>query len=486
MSPRIVMASLLTLGILSTASAARAEITGVHLTLTPYAGIALWDQAIDFDDSPVYGGRLGFAFNQRWSLEGTYGFSTTSQTGAKNLDSDVHHAGADLVFNLTGPHRVVPYLLGGWTMLRFKPERDGTTVVGTKDYMGFEAGAGVRLELAERIHLRIDVRDVAVQREAPLPTDWTNSVFCTAGLQFAMFGHRADDDADGVSNNKDKCPNTPAGATVDKTGCPTDADGDGVFDGIDQCATTPSRAKVDVRGCPLDTDGDGVFDGLDQCAATPRGAKVDASGCPVDSDGDGVPDGIDQCASTPSGAKVDANGCPVDSDGDGVPDGIDQCPNTPRDARVDKSGCPIEVNEKETQLLDTGMIRLNNVNFETGKAALKPESFAALDELGNILTQWPQLQIEIGGHTDSRGSDANNQALSDKRAQAVMEYLTSKFSSLNAGQYSAKGYGESKPVADNKSETGRALNRRVEFKVLNREVLRKESEKRKMLKKEGN
>jgi len=143
------------------------------------------------------------------------------------------------------------------------------------------------------------------------------------------------------------------------------------------------------------------------------------------------------------------------------------------------------VNEKETQLLDTGMIRINNVNFATAKWDIRPESFAVLDEVGGILSQWPQLQIEIGGHTDSRGSNAYNQTLSEQRANAVLEYLTTKFPALQRSQYSAKGYGESAPIADNKTETGRALNRRVEFKVLNRETLRKEIDRRKMLKKDN-
>ena len=466
MSPRIVFASLLTLGILSTASASRAEITGFHVNLSPYAGITLWDQTVRYEDKPIYGGRLGLNFGNRVSLEGTYGFCPTNQSVTPLEKTDVHHVGADLLVNLTRPHKVVPYVLGGWSALRFDPERNGAADLGSKDYMGFEVGAGVKVAMAERVGLRIDIRDVAVEREAPLPTEWAHNMVWSLGLDFLIGGHRADDDKDGVSNNKDKCPGTPVGALVDQSGCPTDADVDGVFDGLDQCSATPRNAKVDVRGCPLDTDGDGVFDGLDQCASTPHGAKVDAGGCPVDSDGDGVADGIDQCASTPAGAKVDANGCPVDGDGDGVPDGIDQCPNTPRDARVDANGCPIEVNEKETQLLDTGMIRINNVNFATGKAALQPESFAVLDEVGGILSQWPQLQIEIGGHCDSRGSDAANQALSEKRAQAVMGYLTSKFSALNPSQYSAKGYGESKPIADNKTAEGRAQNRRVEIEVV--------------------
>jgi len=159
------------------------------------------------------------------------------------------------------------------------------------------------------------------------------------------------------------------------------------------------------------------------------------------------------------------------------------CDNTPEGVRVDKDGCPIEVSEKETQLLDTGMIRLSNINFETKKWDIKPESYEGLDEVGKILVQWPQLQIEIGGHTDSRGSDAYNQELSQQRAQAVLDYLTGKFPNLNPSQYTAMGYGEGKPIANNKTELGRAQNRRVEFKVLNRETLRKEIEKRKLLKK---
>jgi OOP family OmpA-OmpF porin len=482
--PRIAL--VLALAILAASGAARAEVTGLKLTLSPYAGITLWDQLVQFEDSPIYGGRVGLMFGRWVGLEGTYGYSPTHHSVNPGGDTNATHIGGDLVINLTKPYRVVPYIFAGWSMLTFDPDRQNGAALGKQSFFGGEAGAGLRMRMAERLDFRIDIRDVAVDRDAPHPVNWTNNVIWSAGLQLAIGGHSADDDHDGVPNHHDKCPNTPAGAFVDKNGCPTDADGDGIFDGLDQCANTPHGAKVDMHGCPLDTDGDGVFDGLDQCANTPHGAKVDARGCPVDSDGDGVPDGIDQCTNTPSGATVDANGCPIDTDGDGVPDGLDQCPGTARDARVDKNGCPIEVNEKETQLLDTGMIRLDNVQFESAKWDIKPESFAVLDEVGGILSQWPQLQIEIGGHTDARGTDKYNQELSDKRAHAVMEYLTSKFSSLNANQYTAKGYGESKPIADNSNEIGRAQNRRVEFKVLNRETLRKEIERRKTLKKEGN
>jgi OOP family OmpA-OmpF porin len=256
-----------------------------------------------------------------------------------------------------------------------------------------------------------------------------------------------------------------------------------VCDGLDQCPNTPKGAIVDAKGCPRDADGDGVPDGIDKCPNTPKGATVDARGCPLDTDGDGVPDGLDKCPNTPKGAIVDAQGCPLDSDNDGVPDGLDKCPNTPLGAKVDRDGCPIEILDKETEMLDTGMIRLQNVNFETAKADLLPESMPVLDVVGQLLTRWPELRIEIGGHTDSRGKDAYNQTLSEARANAVLQYLLAHFKDLRPEQYTAKGYGESKPLVPNTNALNMAKNRRVEFVVLNKDVLKKEKERRRLLQK---
>ena len=141
------------------------------------------------------------------------------------------------------------------------------------------------------------------------------------------------------------------------------------------------------------------------------------------------------------------------------------------------------MSERETELLDTGMIRLQNVNFETAKATLLPESFPILDEIGPILRKWSQLKIEVGGHTDSRGSAAYNQELSNARANSVRNYLMTKYPDIAADQLTAKGYGESRPIAPNKGALGMAKNRRVEFVVLNKDVLKKEVEKRKLLQK---
>jgi OOP family OmpA-OmpF porin len=222
----------------------------------------------------------------------------------------------------------------------------------------------------------------------------------------------------------------------------------------------------------IDSDGDGVYDDEDECPNTPQGAKVDARGCPRDSDGDGVYDGLDQCSLTPRGAKVDAKGCPLDGDGDGVYDGLDQCPDTPRGNEVDEKGCTVVTSEKEAELLDTGTLRLENVYFDTDKATLKPESHAALDEAGEILAKWPKLRIEIAGHTDSMGDEVYNMDLSHRRAQAVRDYLTANFS-LPSDMLTVKGYGETEPIGTNETAPGRARNRRVELRVLNKEVLRK-------------
>jgi OOP family OmpA-OmpF porin len=198
----------------------------------------------------------------------------------------------------------------------------------------------------------------------------------------------------------------------------------------------------------------------------------------LDSDGDGVVDRLEQCPDTPKGATVDAAGCPSDSDRDGILDGLDQCADTPAGARVDSVGCPIVTSLQEQALVDDGIIRLANLHFSSGKAEIHPDDFPVLDEVGEILVRWPMAQIEIGGHTDAQGSDEKNQLLSEQRAQAVRDYLATKFADLGAERLTVKGHGETQPVADNATPEGRAQNRRVEFKVLNRDETRAETERR--------
>jgi OOP family OmpA-OmpF porin len=219
-------------------------------------------------------------------------------------------------------------------------------------------------------------------------------------------------------------------------------------------------------GAPLDSDGDGVANRLDQCPDTPKGAKVDTKGCPLDSDGDGVFDGLDKCPDTPAGVKVNAEGCPLDSDGDGIPDYQDKCPTVPAPGTVD--GCPpppaARPAEPEAPMAAPEAPRkltLEGVNFDSDSARLRPESLAILDNAAATLKEWGEVKVEVAGHTDSTNSDAYNLRLSQRRAEAVRAYLIKQ--GVAADRLTAKGYGESSPVADNKTAAGRYKNRRVEL-----------------------
>ncbi len=314
-----------------------------------------------------------------------------------------------------------------------------------------------------------------------------------AGLSF-LIGKQGprDSDRDGVPNDLDRCPDTPIGTAVDASGCalPKDADHDGVMDDVDRCANTPAGAKVDENGCQVkDSDHDGVMDSVDKCAGTPSGTKVDAVGCPVkvDSDGDGVVDAQDKCEDTPAGTKVDATGCPIDSDKDGVVDAADRCPDTPPGAKVDGSGCPITDSDGDG-IADSndkcpgtpaGMlvgpngclvlfaenkesVVLQGVTFQTGSSRLSIDARKVLDFVAQSLKANPDISVEVQGYTDSQGSNAVNQRLSQARAQSVRAYLIQK--GVSAGRLTARGYGESNPIADNSTAQGREQNRRVELK----------------------
>jgi len=146
----------------------------------------------------------------------------------------------------------------------------------------------------------------------------------------------------------------------------------------------------------------------------------------------------------------------VDSDNDGVPDQIDQCPGTLAGLATDNRGCAAE---------SAQTLRLEGVNFETNSANLTADARRILASVAEALRGEPDLRAEIAGHTDSTGSDEYNLQLSQQRAESVRQFLIDE--GIDASRLTARGYGESQPVADNGTETGRALNRRVEFRVLN-------------------
>lgn len=254
-----------------------------------------------------------------------------------------------------------------------------------------------------------------------------------------------DYDNDGVADKEDDCPNDPGPLK----GCP-DTDGDGVADKMDRCPTEAGLASN--QGCPqaVDTDNDGVADNEDDCP-TVAGTL---HGCP-DGDNDGVADNQDNCPTEPGLPKN--NGCP-DTDGDGMVNNLDRCPDTP--GPVSNFGCP-EVKKEVKEKLE---FATKAVQFEMGKNALKKESYPILDEIVNILREYPAYSLSISGHTDDIGPSDRNLQLSMDRAKACVDYLV--FRGIDSDRLQATGYGETKPIATNNTAAGREKNRRVEFEMV--------------------
>lgn len=172
-----------------------------------------------------------------------------------------------------------------------------------------------------------------------------------------------------------------------------------------------------------------------------------------DSDGDGVLDANDRCPGTPAGAAVDAYGCALDSDGDGVADYKDACPGTPAGVQVDEKGCEVEAAQE--------VVVDMRLNFDIDKYAIKPEMVSEIAKVAEFLRQNSGVKAQIQGHTDNTGSNQYNQGLSERRANSVKNYLINNFG-IDGSRLSAVGYGEERPIADNSTTDGRALNRRAE------------------------
>lgn len=189
------------------------------------------------------------------------------------------------------------------------------------------------------------------------------------------------------------------------------------------------------------------FCGSVETAPAPMAAEEMGHFWPDDQDGDGVVDADDNCPATPEGVAVESNGCAVDNDGDGIPDYMDKCPETPLGDVVDLMGCSLKI------------ISLKGVHFAFDSATLTSTAKSILDSAVGKINAHPSSSFTIVGHTDSNGSDDYNQNLSQRRANAVKSYLSSKgvTASMNA-----VGKGESKPVASNDTKSGRAENRRVD------------------------
>ncbi|MCK9997170.1 MAG: OmpA family protein [Candidatus Krumholzibacteria bacterium] len=389
------------------------------VSVTPYIGYGFWSEDLGLDDSFMFGARGAFHILNWLSLEGTYGRSGSDRK-LDGVSVDLDHYGVDLVAELLPSAKFVPYVTAGWAQLDYNADGADRKL----PLNGGEIGIGVKTRLggnnANYRALRFDIRDVMTNLNSDFPNEnsTTHNIIATLGVQFAFGKSSKDGDNDGIRDRDDDCPDTPAGALID------------------------------------------------------------AAGCPTDSDGDGIPDGIDSCSDTPAGATVGPDGCPLDSDGDGVYDGLDKCPDTGADGEVDTDGCPIPDPVVEFEVLNTNDITSSQISFGLDSAVADGGHDSFLEGIGSALSGWRDMKVEIAGHADDTGSEAYNQKLSEERAMSVMETLKTDYPDIQDDQCRVVGYGESRPIADNTTEEGRAANRRVEFKVLNAEELKREIEKR--------
>lgn len=215
----------------------------------------------------------------------------------------------------------------------------------------------------------------------------------------------------------------------------------------------------EYRAKRSDRDEDTVADYYDEC---PTEYGEGENGCPVDrdSDKDGIKDSRDKC---PKEWGDGSDGCPIpDKDGDGILDPNDSCEEQAEvfNGVDDKDGCPDELPAEIKEFEGV----LEGIYFDSGKSTIRSKSRPLLQKVAKLLQKYPELRVEISGHTDSVGDEADNVKLSQARADAVKAWLVEQ--GIDTGRVTTRGAGPGEPIADNKTKKGRAKNRRIEFKAL--------------------
>lgn len=398
----------------------------------------------NFAASPISRVHVGKYIGDGFTFGGALSFNQIDQVGEMSVSEKVY-IGIDMdirydLNNAFGDTKWFdPYASfgGGYTLI----DSDGA---GT-----LNAGLGANIWLSDFVGVNLQTNYKHTFDDTVLLPHFQHSL----GLIFKFGG--VDTDGDGIYDKKDACPEVFGLAAFN--GCP-DTDGDGIKDSDDDCPEVAGLAAL--NGCP-DADSDGIADKDDACP-NEKGTKAN-NGCP-DTDGDGVIDSKDDC---PKVAGPKANkGCPwPDTDGDGILDKDDNCPKVAGVAA--NNGCPVVV-EEIVVITPEAKAELDayakTIYFNSGKSTFKKGVTEKLDAIYLIMNEYPKAKFAIGGHTDSVGSASLNKRLSQKRADAVRDYLIKK--GIVADRLTAYGYGEEFPIDTNKTKAGRARNRRVEIKLI--------------------
>lgn len=433
--------------------------------------------ALSPNNSAIIGLRIAYNLNPMFAIEGELGF-IPAKVGGDEITAEI----LSLVYRIQAlahlssrDKKIRPFALlgvGGMSISSSEPD----TIYNDDDFV-FHAGAGLKYRMKDSWGLRLDVR--ALFPPSSASESITIDVEALVGLYFNYPSKSVppppkDTDEDGMTDDIDQCITEAEDKDEfqDDDGCPdADNDQDGILDAADKCPNKPEDKDgfEDNDGCAEDdNDKDGVLDGADKCPLKPedKDGFEDEDGCPEDdNDGDGIKDANDQCpmkAEDKDGFQ-DEDGCPdPDNDGDGVLDAADKCPDQmeTKNGFQDADGCADEIPKKLKRF--TGTVK--GIRFATGKTTIRAVSNRTLNAAVKVLKEYPDLRIEISGHTDNVGKAEDNRALSLGRATSVKEYMVSK--GIVADRIEVKGFGPDRPVADNAKKAGRAQNRRVEFKLL--------------------
>jgi outer membrane protein OmpA-like peptidoglycan-associated protein len=399
--------------------------------------------------APAFGLRFGVVFHPMFQLElEGLGIPTKDRLFGQSLFA-VSWRG-QLVYNIAPGQlahgRLTPFVLagaGGMSLVSATANADPLSAQKGDTDVFFYGGLGLKYLVSDLVQLRLDGRAGAAPNTKK--QGFSPEFEALASVAFVLGGH------------------PPEAAPPPPPPLAKDTDGDGIPDADDKC---PNEAgPKENGGCPdKDTDGDGVVDRKDKCPD--KAGPVERDGCPEeDKDGDGIVDSKDKCpdeAEDKDGFE-DEDGCPdPDNDKDGVPDKEDKCPNDPetKNGYQDEDGCPDEV--PVTVKKFTGVVK--GINFRRNSADIKASSFPLLKEAVKVFRDYPDLRVEISGHTSTEGKREFNMKLSRKRAEAVKGFLVS--AGIDENRIGTVGYGPDKPIADNDTKEGTEKNRRIEFRLL--------------------
>lgn len=437
-------------------SAALAENRAGSLNLTPVIGGYHFDGVQGIDPNVLLGFKLGYNFTDRLGIEALSEFlHTKTWSSGSGVPMDVVNARVEGLYHLFPQSRVVPYLAAGYGWLSSEQE-SGL----------FSYGVGAKIAMSDNVALRLDLRNLVIDRG---PTLYNYEY--TLGLNFQLGGSsKAAKPVAAAAAKKAEAAPAPAPAPKAVEPAPAPKQAPPVETAVPKqapaapapvpVAAPPAAPTAQLVATPASIEKSNSStlnwsaQNSSECSIMPGIGPVQPTGTMTVSPATSTTYKLackGKGGAAESSATVNVIQPAVDSDNDGVPDEFDKCPDTPAGTKVDKSGCTI---------IECKSITLS-ITFETGKADIKERHHDELKMVADKLKAFPKATTVIEGHTDNVGSSASNKKLSQRRADAVRQYLVDK-KGVDGSRISAKGFGDTKPIDSNKTEDGRRNNRRVE------------------------